>query len=180
MDLPTNLRETTLAELIQIIEVSGRSGRLQVQMLETSEQASIYFNKGQIVHATTNINQGINAIWELFSWTNGQLIFHDGVTTPPRTIKEDNISLIQKGLKKATNTHNIMMNLPPLNTVLTVNNEGAQNTGELQLDSNEWNFLILVDGTRSIKDLFDDSNLSTAKAAVLVNKLLEQKVIVPK
>lgn len=179
MDLPTNLRETTLAELIQIVEVSGRSGRLQIQVLETSEQASIYFSKGQIMHATTNVNQGINAIWELFSWTSGQLLFHDGVTTPPRTIKEDNITLIQKGLKKATKTHNIMINLPPMNTVLTVNNDGAQNTGELQLDSSEWNFLILVDGTRTIKDLFDDCNLSTAKAAMLVNKLLEQKVVIP-
>ncbi len=179
MDLPLNLRETTLAELIQIVEVAGRSGRLQIQLLETSEHASIYFSKGQIIHATTSRDQGTKAIWELFSWTKGQIIFSDGITIPPQTIKESNSTLIREGLKKATKTHEIMINLPPMETKLIVNKAGLENQDKLQLDSNEWNFLILVDGTRTIKRLIDDCPMSAAVSAQLISKLLQQKVIIP-
>ena len=179
MDLPPNLKETTLAELIQIVEISGRSGRLQIHMIDTNEHASVYFSKGAIVHATTNRNQGLEALWELFSWIKGQIIFNDGVTMPPQTIKESNTELIKKGLKKATKTHEILLSLPPMETVLKVNTTGLGSQDEMQLDSEAWNFLILVDGTRTLKEIFDECQLSSSKTATLISTLLEQKVIVP-
>ena len=179
MDLPSNLRETTLAELIQIVEVSGRSGRLQIQTLESDEISSVYFNKGQIIHATTNRNQGIEAVWELFSWIKGRVIFSDGVTMPPQTIKHENIYLITEGLKKATKSHEIMINLPPMETRLVVNKAGLETQDKLSLDSTDWNFLILVDGSRTIKQLIDDSQMSASVTGQLIMKLLQQKVIIP-
>ncbi|HOO97173.1 MAG TPA: DUF4388 domain-containing protein [Caldisericia bacterium] len=179
MDLPPNLKETTFAELIQIVEISGRSGRLQIHMTDTNEHASVYFSKGSIIHATTNRYQGVEALWELFSWVKGQIFFNDGVTMPPQTIKESNSELIKKGLKKATKTYEILLTLPPMDTVLKVNTTGLGGPDEMQLDSEAWNFLILVDGKRTLREIFDEYQQSSSKTAALISTLLEQKVIVP-
>lgn len=181
MELPGNLKETTLAEIIQIVELSGKSGRLQIIRTDVDERASVYFLKGEIFHAQTQRSQGIDALMELFSWNKGKVLFSEASAIPPRTITKSNAELIVSGMNEANKMSEYMLGLPPLNTVLKLNTTSATSDGseKLMLDANEWNFLILVDGARTLKQIFDESNLTSTQAAILINKLLEQKVIVP-
>lgn len=181
MELPGNLKETTLAEIIQIVELSGKSGRLQIIRTDVDERASIYFLKGEVFHAQTQRSQGIDALMEMFSWNKGKVLFSEASAIPPRTITKPNAELIVEGMNEATKMSEFMMGLPPLGTVLKLNTTSAtgDENDKLMLDANEWNFLILVDGTRTLKQIFDESNLTYTQAALLINKLLEQKVIVP-
>lgn len=181
MDIPTHLSDSTLSEVIQIIEISGRSGRLQIMLTDVDERASIYFTKGQVVHASTHRSQGEDAIWELFTWTKGKLLFSEGVAIPPRSINKSNTEIIIEGLKKATKAQDVMQSLPPFETVVKLNTSSL--TGEsdekLMLEATEWNFLILIDGHRTLRQIIDESSLDANAAADLIRELLEQRVIVP-
>ena len=181
MELPGNLKETTLAEIIQIVELYAKSGRLQIIRTDVDERASIYFLKGEIFHAQTQRCQGIEALLELFSWDKGKVLFSEASAIPPRTITKSNAELIVQGLNEASKMSEYMMGLPPMGTVLKLNTSSvtSNDSEKLMLDASEWNFLILVDGSRTLKQIFDESNLTPTQAAVLINKLLEQKVIVP-
>lgn len=181
MELPANLRETTLAELIQLIELHSSSGRLQIIRTDTDERASIFFTQGQVVHATTPRCQGEDAIIELFSWDKGKILFSEASAIPPRSINLSNTDIIIKGLGEAQETAEFMIGLPPMPTVLRLNTSSMSgDSGEkITLDISEWNFLILVDGRRTLQQIFDECNLSQSQAAKLIGRLLEQKVVVP-
>lgn len=178
MNLPANLSDTTMAELIQTVEISGRSCRIQIIRTDVEERASIYFAKGQVVHAHTPRTQGEDAIWELFSWARGRIVYNDGVAMPPSTISKTNSELIIHGLKISSKLNEDMLNLPPPNTVLKLNTENMKSNEKLQLDASEWNFLILVDGKRTLKEILEETNLSSVKTIQLISKLLEQKVVI--
>lgn len=178
MNLPANLSDTTMAELIQTVEISGRSCRIQIIRSDVDERASIYFSKGQAIHAHTPRAQGEDAIWELFSWAKGRIVYNDGVALPPASITKTNSELIIQGLKVSSKLNEDMLNLPPPNTVLKLNTENMQSNEKLQLDASEWNFLILVDGRRTLKEILDETNLSSIKTIQLISKLLEQKVVI--
>jgi hypothetical protein len=178
MNLPANLSDTTLPELIQTVEISGRSCRIQIIRTDVDERASIYFSKGQVIHAHTPRAQGEEAIWELFSWARGRIVFNDGVAMPPQSISKSNSELIVHGLRISSKINEEMLNLPPMNTVLKLNTENIKSNEKLQLDANEWNFLILVDGKRTLKEILTETNLSAVKTVQLISKLLEQKVVI--
>ena len=178
MNLPANLSDTTMAELIQTVEISGRSCRIQIVRSDVDERASIYFSKGQVIHAHTPRAQGEDAIWELFSWSKGRIVFNDGVAMPPVTINKKNSELIVEGLRISSKINEDMLNLPPMSTVLRLNTENMQSNEKLQLDAVEWNFLILVDGKRTLKEILDETNLSPIKTIQLISNLLEQKVVI--
>lgn len=178
MNLPANLSDTTMAELIQTVEISGRSCRIQIVRSDVDERASIYFSKGQVIHAHTPRAQGEDAIWELFTWSKGRIVFNDGVAMPPSTINKTNSELIVEGLRISSKINEDMLNLPPMSTVLRLNTENMQSNEKLQLDAIEWNFLILVDGKRTLKEILDETNLSPIKTIQLISNLLEQKVVI--
>jgi len=181
MDIPAHLSDTTLAEVIQTIEVSGRSGRLQIMRTDIDERASIYFTKGQVVHASTLRNQGEDAVWDLFTWTKGKLLFSEGVAIPPRSINKSNTEIIIEGLRRASKAQDIIQNLPPFETVVKLNTASltGENGEKLMLEATEWNFLVLVDGQRTLGQIINESTLDSNAAAELIRRLLDQRVIVP-
>ncbi len=181
MILPANLNETTLAELIQLVEIQERSGRLQIIRTDINERASIFFQKGQVVHASTEHNQGDSALTELFSWDKGKILFSEAAAAPPRLINKTNTELIVAGLNEATKTHEYMQGLPPMDIILRLNTSSLAGEGheKLMLDASEWNFLILVDGKRTLKQIFNECELPTSQAAELIGRMLEKKVVVP-
>lgn len=178
MNLPANLSDTTMAELIQTVEISGKSCRIQIVRTDVDERASIYFAKGQIIHAHTQRAQGEDAIWELFSWSKGRIVYNDGVAMPPASITKTNSEIIVTGLKLTSKINEDMLNLPPITTILKLNTENSQSNEKLQLDANEWNFLILVDGKRTLKEILEETNLNPVKTIQLITRLLQQKVVV--
>ncbi len=98
MALKGNLKDTSLSDLIQM----GCRGRNEAHLLLRSagQQASIFFDGGQVVHAEFGAKSGEEAVYELLSWEEGEFELETGVSTPERTITTNWSSLLLEGMRR--------------------------------------------------------------------------------
>jgi hypothetical protein len=92
------MRETPLPDVIQIVCQGGRSGHFTIT--HESNRAKIFIRDGRIVHAVTNKNQGLDAIYDVVTWSDGQYQFEERdleASTPTSITKSNPIILMELG-----------------------------------------------------------------------------------
>ena len=67
-----NLNFLTLADLLQLLGSNGSSGTLQLTTQYSPEPGFIYIEKGNPIHAVASNLTGIDAIYSLFGWVDGE------------------------------------------------------------------------------------------------------------
>ena len=82
------LSDLHLADIIQLKCMSGSSKALQFTGPK-GEKARVYFEAGQVRHATAPGKEGVAAFNEIVSWKGGQISEVTGAGSVPRTIRED-------------------------------------------------------------------------------------------
>ena len=82
------LSDLHLADIIQLKCMSGSSTALQFTGPK-GEKARVYFDAGQVRHATAPGKEGIAAFNEIVSWKGGQISEVSGAGSSPRTIHDD-------------------------------------------------------------------------------------------
>lgn len=88
-----------LAEIIQILGGNNSTGSLKLTTRYSPSPAYIYFMSGDPVHATCNGTQGINAIYKLFGWAEGQFEFKDGSVQVGRTVRGNRMQIVLDALR---------------------------------------------------------------------------------
>jgi hypothetical protein len=79
-----NLEGIPLPDLVQVLANSGKSYQLDIE--QGSKRGRIYVKDGEIPHATTDLRGGIEAMFELFSWSGGQYQIQKAEWIPERNI----------------------------------------------------------------------------------------------
>src|SRR4029077_6350003 len=82
------LSDLHLADIIQLKCMSGSSAVLQFTGPQ-GEKARVYFENGQVRHATAPGQEGVAAFNEIVNWKGGQISEVAGAGTSPRTIELD-------------------------------------------------------------------------------------------
>jgi DNA-binding response OmpR family regulator len=82
------LSDLHLADIIQLKCMSGSSAALQFTGPQ-GEKARVYFESGQVRHATAPGKEGVAAFNEIVNWKGGQISEVTGATQSPRTIDLD-------------------------------------------------------------------------------------------
>lgn len=77
--------EFQIAELLQMLCLSGKSGALDFFAGEDS--GVVFLRNGQLPHAATVSNTGLDALAEMFSWGAGQFSFEANANAPDETIE---------------------------------------------------------------------------------------------
>jgi len=98
MALKGSLREMSLSDIIQIT----CRGRSQACLLVESrdEQASLFFQDGQIVHATLDSEEGEEVVYEVLTWEEGAFELEQGVAPPKLTIAANWSGLLLEGMRR--------------------------------------------------------------------------------
>lgn len=94
--LQGRLENMQIATLIQSIQMSKMSGRLQ--LFDQGVTAQIYFHEGNPVHATNPEGTGDNAVVEIMTWEAGEFRFFPEETTEERSVKRRVDSMIMEGI----------------------------------------------------------------------------------
>lgn len=89
----------SLAEVIQILGGNGSTGFLQITSRHSPTPGTIYFSKGDPVHATCNGSQGLQAIYQLFGWAEGEFEFRDGNVQVGRTVRGNRMQIVLDALR---------------------------------------------------------------------------------
>ena len=84
MSFQGSLKELPLADIVQLVAVSGKTGMFS--LTRGAEQGAVYILNGQITHAKVNDVEGEDAIYALALWNEGQFQFSAGIEgdAPPR------------------------------------------------------------------------------------------------
>ena len=94
-----DLNFLNLGELLQLLGTSGGSGILRIISKHAPEPGLIYVEKGNPINATMASQSGLDAIYSLFGWTEGQFEFVREDVSCDKTITKSRMEIILDGLR---------------------------------------------------------------------------------
>jgi len=119
-------------------------------------------------------------VYNLFSWRDGDFIFHEGV--PPKTapfqVELNTMNVIMEGTRRIDEWLEIQKVLPPDDVLLAIVKSPKVNREEIVLSLDEFKVLALINGERTLPDLINLSPMgefvtSRAVYRLVINKLME-------
>jgi hypothetical protein len=98
MALKGNLQDMKLSDIVQV----ACKGRKQACLRITSRdrQASLFFEKGQVVHAILDSKEGEEVVYELLTWEDGVFEVEQEVAPPKLTITTNWQGLLLEGMRR--------------------------------------------------------------------------------
>ncbi len=97
--LAGNLNFLSLADLFQILGGNNSTGVLRVKSQYVPKPAQISFMKGNPISASNGSVQGIDAIYALFGWTEGDFEFTEQGVNAKRRIKQSRMEIVLDAMR---------------------------------------------------------------------------------
>jgi hypothetical protein len=97
--LSGGLQFISLAEVIQILGSNGSTGSLKITTRYCPSPGYIYFHQGDPIHASCNGSRGVDAIYSLFGWGEGEFEFRDGRVDVSRTVRGNRMQVVLDALR---------------------------------------------------------------------------------
>ena len=98
MAVEGELKDIDITSVIQVLCTERRQAGLVVR--RRGEEGVIFFDRGEIVHATLGPIEGEEAVYQLLSWKDGNFRMTDQVRAPVRTIAMQWSHLLMEGMRK--------------------------------------------------------------------------------
>ncbi len=89
----------SLGDILQLLGSSGATGVLRIMSKYSPEPGAIYFKKGNIINASTPSQSGLEAVYSLFGWLEGDFEFSNESVNIKRVIKANKMEIILDGLR---------------------------------------------------------------------------------
>jgi DNA-binding response OmpR family regulator len=93
-----NLRDLGLPSLISILCNEGR--QVSLDIWHNGNQATVFFERGEITHAALGPLEGEEALYEALSWGEGRFVMNVGDAAPQNTISTSWTGLVLEGLRR--------------------------------------------------------------------------------
>lgn len=103
MAITGRLSEMSLPTLVQLACQEGRQARLS--LTHDAQQAALFFDGGNVVHAILDDESGEEVIYRLLEWEEGEFRLDSGVESPARTIDRPWSALLVDGLQRRDEEH---------------------------------------------------------------------------
>src|SRR5213592_581872 len=162
-----SLKELPLPDIIQLVSVSGKTGKFTLS--RDGDRGYIYLKNGQMVHATVGDLIGEEAIYALAIWNQGEFQFTPSEEPDRQTITKSNTNLLMEAARRLDEWRVLSKKIPSVEYVpelLTRENRHEQIT----LNPQEWMIVTRIDGKRSIVDIGKALNISSFDVVALKKK----------
>ncbi|HXI60849.1 MAG TPA: DUF4388 domain-containing protein [Polyangia bacterium] len=169
------LADVSVVDLIQTLQGHNRSGVIHLHSPQ-SGSGEIYFRQGAVVDAEAGRLSGREAMFRLFSWSQGTYRIEpksirrkDAIGLPPT-------ALVMEGMRRLDEWQRLLKDLPSLQTVFEVDYRVlAERLAEIPDEVN--GLLRLFDGTRTLLNVVDDGGIGDGEALSLAGKLYAEGII---
>ena len=88
-----------LGELLNLLGTNGSSGVLHIKSNYSSEPGLVYLDKGNPINAVNGSVTGLDALFPLFGWTDGQFEFVEEDVSCEKAINKSRMEIILDGLR---------------------------------------------------------------------------------
>lgn len=174
MSFQGSLKELPLPDIIQLVSVSGKTGRFN--LTRDNERGAIFLKNGQMVHAIVGELVGEEAIYALAIWNHGEFQFEPGAETDRQTISKSNTNLLMEAARRLDEWRVLSKKIPSVDYVpelLTRENRHEQIT----LNPQEWMIVTRIDGRRSIVDIGKALNISSFDVAKILYGMVTSEIV---
>ena len=169
-----SLRELPLPDIIQLVSVSGKTGRFSLRR-DGHPGGEIYLRGGQIVHARAGDLTGEEAVYELAIWPEGDFTFHAGEETDESTIQKSNTNLLMEAARRIDEWQVLSKKIPSTRLVPVFTDQAT--TTSVSLTPQEWRLISKIDERRSIEEIAIGMNQSPFDTCKLLYGLITSGLI---
>ncbi|HVG23565.1 MAG TPA: DUF4388 domain-containing protein [Thermoanaerobaculia bacterium] len=172
-----SLKELPLPDIIQLVSVSGKTGKFT--LTRDADRGFIYLKNGQMVHATIGDLIGEEAIYSLAIWNHGEFQFSPGEDSDRQTITKSNTNLLMEAARRLDEWRVLSKKIPSVEYVpelLARENRHEQVT----LNPQEWMLITKIDGRRSIVEIGRTLNMSSFDVAKILYGMITGELVVLK
>jgi len=169
-----SLKELPLPDIIQLVSVSGKTGKFT--LTRDGDRGYIYLKNGQMVHALVGDLVGEEAIYSLAIWNQGEFQFNPGEEPERQTITKSNTNLLMEAARRLDEWRVLSKKIPSVEHVpelLARENRHEQVT----LNPQEWMLITKIDGHRSIADIGRAVNLSSFDVAKILYGMITGELV---
>lgn len=169
-----SLKELPLPDIIQLVSVSGKTGKFT--LTRDADRGFIYLKNGQMVHAITGDLVGEEAIYSLAIWNAGEFQFNPGEEPDRQTITKSNTNLLMEAARRLDEWRVLSKKIPSVDHVpelLARENRHEQVT----LNPHEWVLVTKIDGHRSITEIGRTLNLSSFDVAKILYGMITGELV---
>jgi CRP-like cAMP-binding protein len=99
VSLSGSLNFLNLGELLNLLGTNGSSGVLHIKTNPSSQAGLVYLDKGNPINAVNGSLTGLDAVFSLFGWTDGQFEFVQQNVTCEKEITKSRMEIILDGLR---------------------------------------------------------------------------------
>ena len=174
MGFQGSLKELPLPDIIQLVSVSGKTGKFT--LTREAERGYIYLKNGQMVHATVGDLVGEEAIYSLAIWNHGEFQFSPGEDSDRQTIAKSNTNLLMEAARRLDEWRVLSKKIPSVDYVpelLARENRHEQVT----LNPHEWMLITKIDGRRSIVEIGRALDMSSFEVAKILYGMITGELV---
>jgi hypothetical protein len=169
-----SLKELPLADIVQLVAVSGKTGMFS--LTRGAERGAVYIHNGQITHAKVGDTEGEDAVYALALWGQGDFQFSPGVESDSRTITRSNTNLLMEAARRSDEWKILSRKIPTTDSIpRLVARDGLSEP--VTLTPQEWLVVTRTDGLRSIEEISRTTRLSSFDVAKTLYGLVTAELV---
>src|SRR5262245_10387844 len=163
------LADVAVVDLVQTIEINRKSGIIHI-VNRDGRRGAIYFRDGQVIDAEAGRLSGAEALYRLFSWSDGSFEVEFKPIRRKDVIELSPQALLMEGMRRLDEWTRLLDAMPPLDSVFEVDYHLlAEKLGELPDEVN--GILRLFDGRRTLLQVIEDCDFPDLEALTIIGKL---------
>ncbi len=174
MALTGTFEDVSFAELLQLLNVGHRSGRLHVW--RGDESADLHLCNGEVARARTRFERGPEVVYRVLGWQTGEFRFERSCEPVVREITESTESLMLEGMKRFDEWERVETDLPEMHVILR-HRAGAAQARYEELSEEAQGVLRLVNAQRTVAALVRESGLEPRVALTVVMELQAEGIV---
>jgi hypothetical protein len=169
-----SLKELPLPDIIQLVSVSGKTGKFTLS--RESDRGLIFLKNGQMVHAQVGDQIGEEAIYTLAIWNQGEFQFAPGEEPDRQTITKSNTNLLMEAARRLDEWRVLSKKIPSVDYAPELQIRHTRHE-QITLNSQEWTIITKIDGNRSILDIGKLLNIAAFEVAKILYGLITSELV---
>lgn len=173
--LSGDISDFPLAEVIQFLGMTRKTGELRIYSGEPSQWASLFFQEESLLHARVDQVEGMEAFLRIITREKGQFHFFSDLLPEKQSIGKPVHYLMLQVQSQLDELRHLDRILPPLDTTLALNPSVDPIP---RLNTQEWMVLSQINGRRTLGQIIEHSADELGSKKIL-HRLLGHRLITP-
>ncbi|MGB7055201.1 MAG: DUF4388 domain-containing protein [bacterium] len=175
MPLAGDLQEFEITDVFQLIQLGQKDGILRIQT--ANDIGIVYFKNCMVAHAQTNTIKGEPAIDVILSWKKGHFVFNPGEETEQHTVDLPIQQVILEAARRIDELKRIQKLIPSFEVIIEIIEVPQPGVERIQLNPREWKVLSFVDGSLTIKQIAQKSNIPEFETAKIFYGMISSGLV---